>query len=58
MVDCLTIYCIEKEKGLSEVMEAISRTLNPVMYVDGEVADDIKLSTAIDVFNLVVGFIF
>ena len=58
LVDCLTIYCIEKEKGLSEVMEAISRTLNPVMYVDGEVADDIKLSTAIDVFNLVIGFIF
>lgn len=64
-LDCLTIFYIAKDQGLSGVLEVFSALVDPVMYVNGELAEDIELSKAeyielskaVDVVNLVVSFI-
>ena len=56
-LDCLTIFYIAKDQGLSGELEVFSALVDPVMYVNGELAEDIELSKAVDVVNLVVSLI-
>ena len=58
LLDFLTVYCIEKENEFSDIISAFSRIVDSVMYVNGKIAKDIKLSSAIDVFNFIMGLIF
>lgn len=58
LLDCLTVYCIENENEFTNIINAFSQIIDPIMYVNGEIEEDIKLSSAIDVFNFVMNLIF
>lgn len=56
-LECMTVFFMEKDNGLSGVLDVFSELIDPVMYINGELAEEIELSKAVDVVNLVVGFI-
>lgn len=56
-IDCFTVFLIEKENGTQNLLEAFSNIIDPVMYIDGKLTKDIKLSKAVSVAEMIMGFI-
>lgn len=56
-LECMTVFFMEKDNGLSGVLDVFSELIDPVMYINGEMAEEIELKKAVDVVNFVVGLI-
>lgn len=56
-LECLTVFYIAKDQGPSSVLDVFSALVDPVMYINGEMAEEIELKKAVDVVNFVVGLI-
>ena len=57
VLDCLTVFYIENENGLSSVLDTFPNLIDSTMYINGELAEDINISGAMDVVGLVMNFI-
>ena len=57
LIDFIAVFCIESDAELVDKLDVFSKVCDLETYVDGKLDKDIKLSSAVNVAKIVMGFI-